>query len=269
VLYHLLYPLSDTYSVLNVFKYITFRTAYAAVTALIISFVFGPVMIRWLRGIQFVEAGSEWTPESHRAKRGTPTMGGLLILLSLVLPTLLWADLTNRYVQLILLTTVWMGGIGLLDDYLKVVRHYPKGLIGRYKLAGQIALGVLLGVVLTVYPIEPEWSTRTTLPFFKEHFIDFRYLYIPFIVFVLTGASNAVNLTDGLDGLAIGLVALSALTLAGVAYLTGHATFSTYLNIPFLAGAGELTVFCGALVGASLGFLWFNGHPAELFMGDT
>ncbi len=269
MLYHLLYPLSDTYSVLNVFKYITFRTAYAAVTALIISFVFGPVMIRWLRGIQFVEAGSELTPETHRAKRGTPTMGGLLILLSIVLPTLLWADLTNRYVQLILLTTVWMGGIGLLDDYLKVVRRYPKGLIGRYKLVGQVALGIVLGLALTVHPIEPEWSTKTTVPFFKEHFIDFRYLYIPFIVFVLTGSSNAVNLTDGLDGLAIGLVALCALALAAVAYLTGHATFSSYLNIPFLAGAGELTVFCGALVGAALGFLWFNGHPAEIFMGDT
>ncbi len=269
MLYHLLYPLSDQISVFNVFRYITFRTAYAAVTALVLSFVFGPLVIRWLRKIQFVEVGSEWTPETHRQKRGTPTMGGLLILFALIIPTLLWADLSNRYVQLILATTVWMGAIGLLDDYLKVVRKYPRGLIGRYKLVGQVALGLFLGYVLTIHPPAPEWATSTSLPFFKEQVVDFRFFYIPFIVFVLTGSSNAVNLTDGLDGLAIGLVSLSALTLAAMAYLAGHATFSSYLNIPFLPGAGELTVFCGALLGAALGFLWFNGYPAEIFMGDT
>ncbi len=269
MLYHLLYPLSDTYSVLNVFKYITFRSAYAAITALILCFAFGPVVIRWLARIQLTEVGSEWTPESHRQKRGTPTMGGLLILFAIIIPTLLWADLTSRYVQIMLGCTVWLGGLGLLDDYLKVVRKYPKGLVGRYKLTGQIALGVFLGWILMMNPPAAEWATKTTVPFLKDTIIDFRFLYIPFIVFVLTAFSNAVNLTDGLDGLAIGLVALSGAALAVMAYVTGHATFSTYLNIPHLLGAGELTVFLSALVGAALGFLWFNTHPAEIFMGDT
>ncbi len=269
MLYHLLYPLSDTYSILNVFRYITFRTAYAAVTALVLSFLFGPVFIRWLGKLQCLEEPSEWTPESHQKKRGTPTMGGLLILFAIIVPTLIWADLSNPYVQLILLVTVWLGGLGLLDDYLKVVRKYPKGLIGRYKLIGQIVLGTFVGCMLAFFPPDPEWATKTTVPFLKDFVIDFRWFYIPFIVFVLTGSSNAVNLTDGLDGLAIGLVALSGVTLAGMTYVTGHATFSTYLQIPHLEGAGEITVFLGALVGASLGFLWYNAPPAEIFMGDT
>ncbi|MFH1679027.1 MAG: phospho-N-acetylmuramoyl-pentapeptide-transferase [Candidatus Eisenbacteria bacterium] len=269
MLYLLLYPLRDSLSLFNVFRYITFRSAYAAVTALLLSFLLGPWIIRRLRRSQLLEVGTELTPETHRAKRGTPTMGGVLILLAVALPTLLWADMTNRYVQLALVATVWLGGIGLLDDYLKAVRRYPRGLVGRYKLAGQILLGLFLGAVLMLDSPEPGWATKTTVPFFKTVVIDFRFLYIPFVVLVVTGASNGVNLTDGLDGLAIGLVALAAFTFAGMAYVTGNVRFAEYLNIPFLAGVGELTVFCGALVGAALGFLWFNTHPAQVFMGDT
>ncbi|RPJ47294.1 MAG: phospho-N-acetylmuramoyl-pentapeptide-transferase [Candidatus Latescibacterota bacterium] len=269
MLYLLLYPLHEQYSFFNVFRYITFRSAYAAVTALLVSFLLGPWIIRKLRKSQFLEVGSELTPETHRAKQGTPTMGGILILLAIVVPTLLWADITNRYTQLALLSTIWLGAIGLLDDYMKVVKRYPRGLVGRYKLAGQVALGLVLGLVLTFLSPEPEWATKTTIPFFKHAVVDFRLLYIPFVVVVLTGASNGVNLTDGLDGLAIGLVALGGFTFAGMAYVTGNAKFAEYLNIPFLNGTGELTVFCGALVGAALGFLWWNAHPAQIFMGDT
>ncbi|MBM3321674.1 MAG: phospho-N-acetylmuramoyl-pentapeptide-transferase [Candidatus Eisenbacteria bacterium] len=269
MLYFLLYPLRDSLSIFNVFRYITFRSAYAAVTALLLCFLLGPWIIRRLRKSQLLEAGSDLTPETHRAKRGTPTMGGILILLAVAVPTLLWADMTNRYVQLALLTTLWLGGIGFLDDYLKAVKRYPRGLAGRYKLAGQILLGLFLGAVLMLDPPAPGWETKTTVPFFKTVVIDFRYLYLPFVVLVLTGASNGVNFTDGLDGLAIGLVALGAFTFAGMAYVTGNVRFAEYLNLPFLGGVGELTVFCGALVGASLGFLWFNAHPADVFMGDT
>jgi phospho-N-acetylmuramoyl-pentapeptide-transferase len=269
MLYFLLYPLRDSLSIFNVFRYITFRSAYAAVTALLLCFLLGPWIIRRLRKSQLLEAGSDLTPETHRAKRGTPTMGGILILLAVAVPTLLWADMTNRYIQLALLTTLWLGGIGFLDDYLKAVKRYPRGLAGRYKLAGQILLGLFLGAVLMLDPPEPGWATKTTVPFFKTVVIDFRYLYLPFVVLVLTGASNGVNFTDGLDGLAIGLVALGAFTFAGMAYVTGNVRFAEYLNLPFLGGVGELTVFCGALVGASLGFLWFNAHPADVFMGDT
>ncbi|MBN1826027.1 MAG: phospho-N-acetylmuramoyl-pentapeptide-transferase [Candidatus Eisenbacteria bacterium] len=269
MLYLLLYPLRDVYSFLNVFRYITFRSAYAAVSALLLCFLLGPWVIRRLRARQFVETGSDLTPDTHRAKRGTPTMGGILILFAILLPTLLWADLTNRYVQLALLSTVWLGAIGLLDDYLKSVRKLPKGLVGRYKLAGQIGLGVFLGVMLVHFAPEPEWATKTALPFLKDRTIDFRWFYVPFVVFVLTGSSNAVNLTDGLDGLAIGLTALAAFTFGVMAYVAGHAQFAGYLNIPFLKGVGELTVFCGSLAGAALGFLWWNTHPAQIFMGDT
>lgn len=269
MLYLLLFPLRDSVSFFNVFRYITFRSAYAAVTALLLSFILGPWIIRRLRRRQFVEVQSGLQPVTHRAKQGTPTMGGILVLLSLIVPTLLWADITNRYIQMILGTTIWLGAIGLLDDYLKVVKKFPRGLVGRYKLAGQIFLGLVLGVILTAYAPEPDWATKTAVPFFKNAVIDFRFLYVPFIIVVIAGFSNGVNLTDGLDGLAIGLVALAAFTFAGMAYLTGNAKFAEYLNIPFLTGVGELTVFCAALAGAALGFLWFNAHPAQVFMGDT
>ncbi|OQY29748.1 MAG: phospho-N-acetylmuramoyl-pentapeptide-transferase [Candidatus Cloacimonetes bacterium 4572_55] len=267
--YFFLYPLSEKISAFNVFKYITFRSAYATITALLISFLVGPYIIRRLRKWKIEQIIRIEGPESHLKKSGTPTMGGLILFASILFPTLLWADLTNRYIQLILLTTIWMAGIGFMDDYLKVVHGKSQGLIARYKMIGQIGLGIIIGIVLYFFPMNPELVGKTVIPFWKGRFLDFNGLYIPFVILVVTSSSNAVNLTDGLDGLAIGLVAISAVTLAGFCYVEGHIRFSEYLNIPYLRGIGELTVFSSALIGASLGFLWFNSHPAEIFMGDT
>ena len=196
-------------------------------------------------------------------------MGGLIILFSVVLPTLLWADLTNRYIQLMLLTTIWLGSIGFMDDYLKAMKHQSKGLVGRKKLVGQITLGLLLGALLYFFPPSNNFDTATEIPFLKNYFLEFGILYMPFVMLILTGSSNAVNLSDGLDGLAIGLTGLCAIAFAGLAYVTGRTDFSRYLGITYLEGSGELTIFCGALIGAALGFLWFNSYPAEVFMGDT
>jgi phospho-N-acetylmuramoyl-pentapeptide-transferase len=251
VLYHLLYPLSDYFGGFNVFRYITFRSAYAAVTALVLSFVFGPWLIRRLRAWRVGQQVRREGPRTHLTKEGTPTMGGLLILAAIAIPTLLWADLANLQIQLVLLVTLLMGGLGFLDDYLHVVRRQPKGLLGRYKLLVQFGVGLLV------------------VPFLKDTLISLGLLYAPFVALVITGASNAVNFSDGLDGLAIGMVVPAASAFGALAYVSGHAVFSNYLNIPFLHGAGELTVFCSAFVGAGLGFLWFNAHPAEVFMGDT
>jgi len=278
VFYHLFYPLRDSISGLNLFRYITFRAAFAGITALILSFVMGPFVIRRLKRLRVAESIREDVPETHLVKEGTPVMGGLIILFALIVPTLLWADLTNLYVLLILLTAVWLGGVGFIDDYLKAVRRVPKGLVGRYKLVGQVMLGLIIGIVLYWYGPSGRWTTVSSLPFFKNWMVDFdiqlfgfslRWLYIPFVAFVITGTSNAVNLTDGLDGLASGLVAIAALAFAAIVYVTGRVDFSSYLGILYLPGAGELTVFCVALVGACLGFLWYNAHPAEVFMGDT
>jgi phospho-N-acetylmuramoyl-pentapeptide-transferase len=267
--YHLLYPLAEYHAIFNIFRYITFRAAYATVTALLISFLLGPLLIRYLREKNIVETVRVDVPERHLKKRGTPTMGGILIIISTVVPTLLWADLTVGYVRLVLLATIWMGLIGLWDDYLKTIKKLNSGLIGRYKLIGQVGLGLLLGLILTFLPEQDNIVTKTTIPFFKETYLDLGWFYIPFIILVITGTTNAVNLTDGLDGLAIGLCAFTAIAFAGFAYLHGHALFSQYLQIISLPGSGELTVFCMSLVGASIGFLWYNAHAAELFMGDT
>jgi phospho-N-acetylmuramoyl-pentapeptide-transferase len=267
--YHLLYPLVEYHAIFNIFRYITFRAAYATITALLISFILGPKLIEFLRRSQIVESVRVDVPERHHSKRGTPTMGGILIIISTVVPTLLWADLTVKYIRLVLLATVWMGLIGAWDDYLKTVKKLNSGLIGRYKLIGQVSLGLLLGVILTFFPEQESVVTKTTIPFLKEVYLDLGWLYIPFIVLVITGTSNAVNLTDGLDGLAIGLCAFAGIAFAGFAYLHGHALFSQYLQIISLPGSGELTIFCMSLVGASMGFLWYNAHTADLFMGDT
>jgi phospho-N-acetylmuramoyl-pentapeptide-transferase len=269
VLYELLYPFHEQLSFLNVFRYITFRAAYATITALLISFLLGPPLINLLRQKLLLQKIREEGPESHQKKTGTPTMGGLLILASVLVPTFLWADLRNRYVLLMLVSTLWLGAIGFLDDYLKVVKKLPKGLIGRYKLAGQFLIGLVVGIVLYMNPPGAGMEARTSIPFFKFAYLHLGVLYPLFVMFVITGSSNAVNLTDGLDGLATGLLALAFTAFAGMSYLSGHARFSNYLNIPFIEGAGELTIFCGAAVGASLGFLWYNAHPAEVFMGDT
>lgn len=258
----------------GVFRYITFRAAAAAVSALIIAFWIGPKIIRVLKARQIGEAAKLEAPKTHLTKAGTPTMGGLIVLASILGPTLLWGDLKNVYVLLIVFVTALLGAVGFLDDYLKVVKKKPKGLIGRYKIVGQVFVGLAVGSVIYFFP---EWidvdlwkiKSSTTVPFFKNFEFNFGVLYIPVVVFVITATSNAVNLTDGLDGLAIGTVGIVGLTLGVMSYISGNAVVSEYLTIPFLRGNGELTVYCAALAGAALGFLWFNAYPAQVFMGDT
>ena len=253
----------------GVFRYITFRSALAAMTALLISFVIGPIVIRKLHKHQIGEQAKVEGPSSHLAKAGTPTMGGLIIIGSVAVPLLLWGDLLNLYVQLILLITIWLGLLGFLDDYLKVVRKKKKGLIARYKLIGQVGIGLIVGAVLYFSPQLHPFGSVTTVPFFKNLNFDYSYFYIPVVIVVITATSNAVNLTDGIDGLSVGAVGITALTLALMCYISGNIDFSRYLNIIYLRGTGELTVYCAALVGASLGFLWYNAYPAQVFMGDT
>ena len=269
MLYHLLYPLRDFFSPLNVFQYITFRSASAAILALIISFILGPAIIRMLRRNQIGEEIREYGPESHFKKRGTPTMGGIIILSAIILPTLLLADIKNSFVQILLISTIWMGCIGFIDDYLKSIKKIKKGLVARYKLAGQVSIGLI--ITFWIYNT-PGWEniiTVTSIPFLKDSVIDFGLLYPLMIIFVVTGTSNAVNLTDGLDGLAAGLLAISFSTFSVIAYVSGRVDFSDYLNIIYLPGAGELTIFTASCVGACLGYLWFNASPAEVFMGDV
>jgi phospho-N-acetylmuramoyl-pentapeptide-transferase len=269
--YEWVYPLHELpgLSALNVFRYITFRSAYAAITALLTCFALGPPMIEWLRRVKLGQKIRAEGPQAHLAKAGTPTMGGLLIVAAIVVPTLLWGNFHSRPVWIALFATVWLGALGFLDDYLRVVKGYPKGLLGRYKLVGQITLGALIGLMLLLWPERGLPPTMTHVPFLKFRFIDFGLLFLPFVILVITGSSNAVNLTDGLDGLASGLVAIAAAAFAGMCYVSGHIRFSEYLNISYLAYGGELTVFCAAVLGAALGFLWYNCHPADVFMGDT
>jgi phospho-N-acetylmuramoyl-pentapeptide-transferase len=271
VFYHFLYPLNDLPGLgfLNVFRYLTFRSAYAAITALLVSFLVGPHLIHWLRESHLGQRIRSDGPQSHLGKAGTPTMGGLLILLAIVLPTLLWADLTNRNILLALFATISLGAIGFLDDYLHVVKGVRTGLLGRWKLLAQFTVGAIVASVMILYPIGNVPPTWTTVPFLKFNYVNFGILFVPFAMLVIAGSSNAVNLTDGLDGLATGLVAFAAVAFAGLCYVSGNVKFSQYLSVLYLPGAGELTVFCAAVVGASLGFLWFNCHPADVFMGDT
>jgi len=269
MLYYLFQSLTHYVSGLNLFRYITTRAAAAAVTALVISILFGPYFLRLLHRFQVKEKIREEGPQSHKIKDGTPTMGGVLILVAILLPTLLWADLSNRFILLMLMVTVWMGAIGFMDDYLKAKKHQPRGLVGRKKLIGQIACGILFGLLLYFYPPTGSFSSDTGIPFFKNYILKLGVFYIPFIILVITGTSNAVNLTDGLDGLAIGLSAFCFIAFAGLTYVSGRADFSGYLVIEYLPGAGELAVYCAAVIGAAMGFLWFNAPPAQVFMGDT
>jgi phospho-N-acetylmuramoyl-pentapeptide-transferase len=265
MLYHLLYPLHTEFSVLFVFKFITFRTIYATITALVLSFLLGPWLISRLQALQLGQSIRKLGPESHFKKEGTPTMGGVLILIAIVVPTLLWADLTNVYVWLTLLVTGGYGVIGFTDDLLKVRKKNSDGLSPRQKMFWQVLIAFAASFFLVYYS---GFQTTLTIPFFKTLHPDLGWFYVPFAMLVIIGASNAVNLTDGLDGLAIGPVIIAAGTYLLFAYLTGHANLANYLQITGVPGAGELAVLCGAMVGAGLGFLWFNSYPAQVFMGD-
>lgn len=253
----------------DIFKFLTFRSSLAAITSLMIAFYLGPKIIRYLQKHQIGENKKVEAPKSHWAKAGTPTMGGLIIIISAIIPVLLWGELRSVYIILLLVGFLLMGAVGFLDDYLKVVKKYPKGLIGRYKILGQVIIGLIVGSTIYFSSEFKDFNTLTTFPFIKNMNLDFQILYIPVVVFIITATSNAVNLTDGLDGLASGLIVIVMIALALLSYFSGNAIFSNYLDIIYLPGAGELTVFISALVGATLGFLWFNSHPAEVFMGDT
>jgi len=266
MLYHLLYPLHGHISFFNVFRYITFRTIYASLTAFLICFLLGPWVIRKLGAMQIGQYIRKDGPETHFDKAGTPTMGGILIIFSITVSTLLWNDLTNHYIWIVLLVAVGNGAIGFFDDYLMQVKKRSKGLSVRMKFLLQIALALLTGCL--VY-MTPDFSTQVTIPFFKNLSPDLGVGYILFAGFVIVGTSNAVNLTDGLDGLAAGPVLIAAVTYIVFAYVAGHARIAEYLQINHVPGSGELAIFCGSLAGATLGFLWFNTYPAQIFMGDV
>jgi len=269
MLYYLLSPLKDSFIFFNLFRYITFRAASASVLAFIIALIIGPPVIRMLRERQIGEEIRSDGPKTHLSKKGTPSIGGIIILISVLVPTLLFAKIGDMPVWLVLLATVWLALIGLLDDWLKIVKKYPKGLIGRYKIIGQVSLGLLVGCLVYFFPEVESTRSSTFMPFFKNIHLEMGILYIAFVAFVITAMSNGANLSDGLDGLLVGLSSIAALAFAGICYVTGRVDFSHYLNLTYLPQAGELTVFCAALFGASMGFLWFNAYPAQVFMGDT
>ena len=271
MLYHLLYPLKELFFAFNLFRYITFRAAFASFTAFILSVVIGPVIIRRLKRtgvIQYVMNEEECPPiyPLHKHKQGIPTMGGILIVLSIVLSTLLWAKLDNPYVLLALFSTAWLGVVGFVDDFIKVKTKSSHGLTKRVKFIGQTILGLIIGSFIF---LSPAVAKNLEIPFLKDVIINLGFGYILFATLVIVGSSNAVNLTDGLDGLAIGCVAMVGLTYASLSYVSGNVRISDYLNVSYVPHSGELAVFCSAIIGASLGFLWYNSHPAEVFMGDT
>jgi phospho-N-acetylmuramoyl-pentapeptide-transferase len=268
VLYHLLLPLRDEFAVFNVVRYITFRTAAAVVTALLLALVFGPRFIATLRRLSVGQNIREVGPQSHQVKAGTPTMGGLLILFAWLIPTLLWSNLENAFVWVAVLVTAGFGAVGFVDDLLKVRRRRNLGLSARAKFLLQVLVAAIAGALLTQLPGNV-FSPTLAFPFVKQLVVNLGLLYVPFVVFVLVGSSNAVNLTDGLDGLAIGAAGVAAATYALFTYVAGNRVVANYLQVPYVSGVGEVTIFCGALVGAALGFLWFNAHPAEVFMGDV
>lgn len=265
MLYHLLYPLHQTFSYFNVFRYITFRTIYAMITAMIIAFVLGPWLIRKLQELQIGQNIREDGPNSHLCKKGTPTMGGILVIFSVTVSTLLWANLTVDYVWIVLLVTVGFGLIGFLDDYSKL-SNGTKGLPGKTRLLAEIAIALFISIILFM---KPGFSSNVTIPFFKTMLPNIGWGYVLLSTFIIVGAANAVNLTDGLDGLAIGPALICFMTYLLFAYFAGNFRISSYLQIPYVAGTGELAVFCGAMAGAGIGFLWYNTYPAQIFMGDV
>ena len=280
MLYHFLLPLAKQYRLFNVLTYISFRAVGAAVTALLLSFIVGPIILRALKRQSFVQVVREGTPDSHAGKGTTPTMGGLIILNSSLISIVLWGrfSLSHPYLLIAILMTLWMGAIGFLDDYLKFQQkkrgEKNRGLVERYKLAGQVTAGLALGLYLVYHPLSPNLpGASTTLPFFKYYLVTplagFAWLYVLFTTFIMTGTSNAVNITDGLDGLAAGLSAIAFGTFAIFSYIIGRVDYSRFLLMFYLQDSGELTVFCLAMVGALIGFLWYNTHPATVFMGDT
>jgi phospho-N-acetylmuramoyl-pentapeptide-transferase len=266
VLYHLLYPLKSVFGAFNVFRYITFRTIFAILTALIISLVVGAWFIRKLRAMQIGQYIREDGPQSHHSKTGTPTMGGLMIIFATLTATLLWSELNNPFIWLLVLVTLGFGLIGFFDDYLKVIKKRNKGLSGRAKLVTQTLVALVPAIW---FYVNPGFDTTLTIPFFKQIHPDLGFFFIPFAVFVIVGTANAVNLTDGLDGLAIGPVTIAAAFYMIFCYLGGNIKTATYLQIPYIRGVGELSIYLGAMVGAGVGFLWFNTYPAQVFMGDV
>lgn len=268
MLYSLLYGLHEWISPFNVFRYITFRTAVAVLTAMVITFLIGPGIIKRLRGLSFTQQIRHDGPKTHAGKSGTPTMGGILIITSIVITVLLWGDLNNIYIWVMLFSVIGFGAIGLADDYLKTVRKNHKGLKACYKFGAQLLIALLIGIFLYSNPKDP-YNDILSVPFFKKWLFELGWFYIPFSILVIVGSSNAVNLTDGIDGLAIGLVGIAVLANSVLVYISGHKGLAQYLQVLYLPGTGELTVFCGAMFGASLGFLWFNSYPAEVFMGDV
>ncbi len=269
MLYHLLYPLRDVIPVFNVFRYITFRVAAAIVTALLLSWIFGPWFIRTLRRLSVGQNIRDVGPQAHQVKAGTPTMGGLLILFAVLVPTLLWGALDNPYVWLVVLVSLAFGAIGFADDYIKVKKRRNLGLTARTKFLLQVVAATALGLALLFLPAGSGFNPTLAFPFIKQLVLHLGYFYIPFVALVLVASSNTVNLTDGLDGLAIGATTVAAATYAVFTYIAGNRVIANYLQISYVPGVGEVAVFCGALVGAGLGFLWFNSHPAEVFMGDV
>ncbi len=270
MLYHLLYPLHEIFSILNIFRYITFRSAGAALTAFIISLIFGPILIKRLQKLKIGEnvrvEESKRLHELQANKQDTPTMGGILILAAITISTLLWADISNKYVLIALFATLWLGVTGFIDDYIKQKKKKSKGLSATAKLTSQIVLGLILGVILL---LDSQMNIKLDIPFFKDINFNLDGFYILFVIMVIAGTSNAVNLSDGLDGLAIGIVVMVAIAFSVLSYVSGNLKFSNYLLIPFIKGSGELTVFCASILGAGLGFLWFNCYPASIFMGDV
>jgi phospho-N-acetylmuramoyl-pentapeptide-transferase len=284
LLYQQLYNPDSFFSVFRIFRYVTFRTAFASLTAMFMGLIIGPAVVRKLREFQIAQYIREEGPKAHQKKAGTPTMGGVLIAIAIVIPTLLWADLANKFIWIAVSATLAFASIGFADDYLKVVHHRNLGLKGNTKLALQVLASVAIAVVLVLLTASGEYSTHLLVPFFKKARPDLAitafthepYLwplaFLPFILFVvlvIVGSSNAVNLTDGLDGLAIGCTVIAAGALAVLTYVSGHSVFATYLELQRMPQVAELTIFCGAMVGASIGFLWYNAHPAEVFMGDV
>ena len=268
MLYSLLYNLHDWFSPLNVFRYITFRTSLAVLTAMLFSLLLGPWLIGRMRRLSVTQQIRDDGPKTHMNKAGTPTMGGILIILCILLSVLLWGDLKNMYIWVMVFSLAGFGLIGLLDDYLKITRKNHKGLRAIYKFGNQIILAIIIGIFLYMNPKDP-YSDVLSVPFFKKWLFDLSWFYIPFSAIVIIGSSNAVNLTDGIDGLAIGLVAIAVLATGALVYISGHKGLAQYLQVLYLPGTGELTVFCGAMFGASLGFLWYNSYPADIFMGDV